>query len=245
MGEPSGSLVSRFRSHLSDSTAVALPCAELSQKAECLEPAFVSAAERSSGSSGGAESKERLSEFSMQLPERVAIVIGRPLSALLRVLCWRRVDPGACPLSAGREADGASEEIIAAADKRVYLPLHGWSESLNLSVASALCLARLFALAPDARGRMDERKRHDLREKWCFVLWLPALLTGLFLCCRYKQLARTPAQEQLYAAWLAARFASIGPSFQRSFSLFTSRCLCVLCAQPCRPRASLRRRATR
>jgi tRNA G18 (ribose-2'-O)-methylase SpoU len=30
--------------------------------------------------------------------------------------------------------------MLAAADRRVYLPLHGWADSLNLSVATALVL---------------------------------------------------------------------------------------------------------
>ena len=91
------------------------------------------------------------------------------------------------------EADGASEEILQAADRRVrlcscyglishhltlfyypryplfiqvYLPLHGFSESLNLSVASALCLYRLFNICPSTRGNMSEEEKNSLRASW-------------------------------------------------------------------------------
>jgi hypothetical protein len=49
------------------------------------------------------------------------------------------------------------------ADKRIYLPLHGFTESLNLSVATALILQKLFHIAPDARGDMSEEERKELR----------------------------------------------------------------------------------
>ncbi len=77
------------------------------------------------------------------VPERVAIVVGR-------------------------EVDGVSEELLRAADRRLHLPMRGFTESFNLSVATALFLQRLFdadpglvgALAEDARlGGSDERKR--------------------------------------------------------------------------------------
>ena len=52
-----------------------------------------------------------------EIPDRVAIVIGT-------------------------EASGASLEMLEAADRRVYLPLHGFADSLNLSVAAAMMLQR-------------------------------------------------------------------------------------------------------
>jgi tRNA C32,U32 (ribose-2'-O)-methylase TrmJ len=44
------------------------------------------------------------------------------------------------------ELMGASADLLAAADKRVYVPLHGFAESLNLSVAAALVLQQLLLL---------------------------------------------------------------------------------------------------
>ena len=40
----------------------------------------------------------------------------------------------------GNEAHGLPEELLAAADHRVRIPIHGSAESLNLSTAAALCL---------------------------------------------------------------------------------------------------------
>lgn len=40
----------------------------------------------------------------------------------------------------GNEARGLPEELLAAADHRVRIPIHGRAESLNLSTAAALCL---------------------------------------------------------------------------------------------------------
>ena len=54
----------------------------------------------------------------MRLPKRLAVVIGT-------------------------ESTGCSPTMLAAADKRIYLPLHGFADSLNLSVAAALLLQRL------------------------------------------------------------------------------------------------------
>ncbi|RHZ01878.1 hypothetical protein DYB31_014021, partial [Aphanomyces astaci] len=74
----------------------------------------------------------------LKLPERVAIVMGR-------------------------EADG---DMIAAADKRVYLPIHGFADSLNLNVATGLIIQRLFFICPEARGAMTKSERSELRNEW-------------------------------------------------------------------------------
>ncbi|ETV86738.1 hypothetical protein, variant [Aphanomyces astaci] len=77
----------------------------------------------------------------LKLPERVAIVMGR-------------------------EADGVSQDMIAAADKRVYLPIHGFADSLNLNVATGLIIQRLFFICPEARGAMTKSERSELRNEW-------------------------------------------------------------------------------
>ena len=66
----------------------------------------------------------------------------------------------------GTESVGCTQEMLDAADLRVYLPLRGFADSLNLSVATALCLQQLFHLAPDAVGDMSEAERDALRRKW-------------------------------------------------------------------------------
>lgn len=40
----------------------------------------------------------------------------------------------------GGEAHGLPEEVLAAADRRVRVPIHGHAESLNLGAAAAVCL---------------------------------------------------------------------------------------------------------
>jgi len=66
----------------------------------------------------------------------------------------------------GREAEGCSKEILEAADRRVYLPLHGFAESLNLSVAAALVIQRLLHMCPDARGDLSAEQKVGLRKEW-------------------------------------------------------------------------------
>lgn len=66
----------------------------------------------------------------------------------------------------GRELDGVSQEMIAAASRAVFLKMSGFSESFNVSVAGALALQRLFDLAPEAEGQMDEDERGEVRRVW-------------------------------------------------------------------------------
>ncbi|KAH7468440.1 tRNA (guanosine(18)-2'-O)-methyltransferase [Phytophthora ramorum] len=77
----------------------------------------------------------------IELPKRLAVVIGR-------------------------ETDGVSPEMLRAAHRRVYLPLFGFSESLNLSVATALVLQRLLDWFPEVRGDLSHEEKQSIREKW-------------------------------------------------------------------------------
>lgn len=65
-------------------------------------------------------------------------------------------DPGAAAVLAGPtawvfggEAHGLPPELVAAADHRVRVPIHGRAESLNLATAAAVCL---YASARASRG---------------------------------------------------------------------------------------------
>ena len=78
----------------------------------------------------------------------------------------------------GTEAVGCSEELLKAADKRVYLPLRGFADSLNLSVATALVLHQLFLLDPSVIGGMSEDERRELRLKWFTQLCKQRLLSS-------------------------------------------------------------------
>ena len=47
-----------------------------------------------------------------------------------------------------------TDEMLEAADRRIYLPMFGFTESFNLSVAAALVLQRLLDAVPESRGRL-------------------------------------------------------------------------------------------
>jgi len=70
----------------------------------------------------------------------------------------------------GKEAEGPSAEFVAECDKKVYLPQFGFCESFNVSVACALALQSLFAMAPQMRGRMSDAERKRLRYRWFYQL---------------------------------------------------------------------------
>ncbi|KAA0153852.1 hypothetical protein FNF27_04646 [Cafeteria roenbergensis] len=66
----------------------------------------------------------------------------------------------------GRETDGISPAFRAAADSVVFLPMYGFAESFNLSVATALVLQRLLEICPEAHGEMSLERRAGLRRDW-------------------------------------------------------------------------------
>ncbi len=66
----------------------------------------------------------------------------------------------------GREADGVSAEALAAAERRLYLPMAGFTESFNLSVSAALLLQRLFDACPEMRGDLPPEERAAIRARW-------------------------------------------------------------------------------
>ncbi|KAG7383798.1 hypothetical protein PHYBOEH_009792 [Phytophthora boehmeriae] len=87
----------------------------------------------------------------------------------------------------GREIDGVSPEMLRAAHRRVYLPLFGFSESLNLSVATALVLQRLLDWFPEVRGDLTEQEKQHIRTQW------------------FPQLVSNPTQEAQAAPWISGR----------------------------------------
>lgn len=70
----------------------------------------------------------------------------------------------------GNERDGASADALERADVCVSIPMLGFVESLNLSVATAICLFQARAAMAAARGSwagdLDEEERAILRAKW-------------------------------------------------------------------------------
>ncbi|KAG2498780.1 hypothetical protein HYH03_003519 [Edaphochlamys debaryana] len=82
----------------------------------------------------------------------------------------------------GREADGVSQEMLQAAHRRVCLPMYGYNDSFNLSVATAMVLHHLFVCCPEARGDLTAERLRSLRLDW------------------YGRLARTDAQRAEFLA---------------------------------------------
>ncbi|KAG2454106.1 hypothetical protein HYH02_001145 [Chlamydomonas schloesseri] len=104
-----------------------------------------------------AQSAILLEGTAIQLPPRLAIVMGR-------------------------EADGVSAEMLEAAHRRVCLPMYGYNDSFNLSVATAMVLHHLFLCCPEARGDLTPERKRALRLEW------------------YGRLARTDAQRAEFLA---------------------------------------------
>ncbi|KAL7561840.1 hypothetical protein ACA910_009678 [Epithemia clementina (nom. ined.)] len=94
--------------------------------------------------------------------------------------CWPIPDKLAIVF--GTEAVGCSQEMLDLADLRVYLPLRGFADSLNLSVATALVLHHLFLLHPQFVGMSTEEEKLELRR-----LWFPKLAQQRLLSSREKR----------------------------------------------------------
>jgi tRNA(Leu) C34 or U34 (ribose-2'-O)-methylase TrmL len=85
----------------------------------------------------------------------------------LDIHCSDRTEmPEKIALVFGTEAVGASTPMLEQADKRIYLPLRGYADSLNLSVATALITQALFFMDPTLIGAMSENERMSLRTSW-------------------------------------------------------------------------------
>ena len=89
-----------------------------------------------------------------------------------------KVIPDKLAIVFGTESVGCTQEILLKSDQRVYLPLHGFADSLNLSVAVALVIHQLFTLDPTIRGDMSDDERKHLRRKWYTKLARQRILTS-------------------------------------------------------------------
>eukprot|EP00466_Bigelowiella_natans_P002552 jgi/Bigna1/84094/fgenesh1_pg.122_\ len=74
--------------------------------------------------------------------------------------------PGKFAIVMGSENAGISDEMLEAADKAVYLQTHGFVESLNVGVATALVLAKIFSLCPEARGDLTGPEKELTMAQW-------------------------------------------------------------------------------
>jgi tRNA (guanosine-2'-O-)-methyltransferase len=83
----------------------------------------------------------------------------------------------------GNEMDGVSEESLALADHCVHLPMYGFVESFNLSVATALCLQSLVTRLRAQRddwGLSPEEQEHLMLDWTRKSLVNPVLLESRF-----------------------------------------------------------------
>ncbi|WGK64679.1 TrmH family RNA methyltransferase [Croceiramulus getboli] len=68
----------------------------------------------------------------------------------------------------GREVDGLSEEVMDTADDFIYIPMVGFSESLNISVSAAVILQYLTHQLKSSKidWKLSEEERQELKFKW-------------------------------------------------------------------------------
>lgn len=66
----------------------------------------------------------------------------------------------------GNEKDGASREMIEAADQRIIIPMNGFVQSFNISVAGAVSLYHIYRQRMDRLGRngdLNEEQKNILK----------------------------------------------------------------------------------
>lgn len=66
----------------------------------------------------------------------------------------------------GNEHRGLSEKAIELAERRIYIPMKGMVQSLNLSVTAAICLFELSRQRLGKEVALGEREKEKLREGW-------------------------------------------------------------------------------
>lgn len=68
----------------------------------------------------------------------------------------------------GTEKEGLSPEILTGADERIHIPMHGFSESFNVSVAVAIVLYRLVGRLWDSGRdwRLNAEERQIIYRDW-------------------------------------------------------------------------------
>ncbi len=108
------------------------------------------------------------------------------------------VAPGARPLdelelpprlavAMGSELEGLSPALREAADRRFYLPMSGFTGSLNVSVSAAISiweLSRRFRERDGEAGGLSAEERAELRGRW------------------YEALGKSPVQRARFAGWV-------------------------------------------
>lgn len=77
--------------------------------------------------------------------------------------------PARTAVMVGNEKDGLCPELIDAADVRVNIPMHGFTQSLNVSAATAIILQHLSQAyrAGGPANLIDAETRQRLVSSWC------------------------------------------------------------------------------
>lgn len=75
---------------------------------------------------------------------------------------------GPAVLVFGTEKEGLSDAALAAADEFVRIPMHGFVESLNISVSAAICLQQLTGALRDTSiaWRLQQHERAVILNRW-------------------------------------------------------------------------------
>ncbi|MFN5170253.1 MAG: TrmH family RNA methyltransferase [Cyclobacteriaceae bacterium] len=69
----------------------------------------------------------------------------------------------------GNEHRGISDQALAIADQKVHIPMFGFTESLNISVSTAICLSTLLAKLrqrDDVKWHLPDDEQIRIRLKW-------------------------------------------------------------------------------
>ncbi len=75
-----------------------------------------------------------------------------------------------CAVVFGNERDGVSQKALELADRAIFIPMKGFVQSFNISVAAAIILYQAMSQREDAglyqRCRLGERERLKLFKEW-------------------------------------------------------------------------------
>jgi len=68
----------------------------------------------------------------------------------------------------GKEVEGISEEVVQQADYFMKIPMYGFTESLNISVAAAITAQNLYQrlLTSNLNWRLSEAEKNDVLFNW-------------------------------------------------------------------------------
>ncbi|MBI2465192.1 RNA methyltransferase [Candidatus Shapirobacteria bacterium] len=68
----------------------------------------------------------------------------------------------------GNEHRGLTEEAVKLADRKVYIPMRGMVQSLNLSVSAAICLYEVERQREESDGEfgLSDVEKIDLEKRW-------------------------------------------------------------------------------